>query len=305
MYKQSMLILLAVLSLSLNAQPQPQPIDTISNSPFFTGDLTRAQAVASNEGKLYILYFSAGWCMPCQWMEENTFSNISLNAYLAPRYLVLKVDIDDREGKRLQRQFEVKVLPTLLIFNSQGQLLQRFEQALPAEKLLASLEVYDRPDNRLAVAVPLPPPPVEEALTTVAPPPSTLSSEKNGELYPSLVPEAPPVIAKPIVTHHAEYGALPESEAPAPPTVEQEAYLPTSPLFGVQIGAFSRLDNAKKLIDRIEMEITVPLEIRPAEQNGRKLYKVIAGSFPAQAQAEQLLRQLQSRSLKGFVQLLE
>jgi cell division septation protein DedD len=304
MYKQRILFLLAALGLSLSAPSQPQPIDTVTNEPFFTGDPSLMQAQASNEGKLYILYFSAGWCMPCQWMEENTFSDTSLKGYLDLRYLILKVDIDDQDGRRLQRQFEVRALPTLLIFNSQGQLLQRFEEALPADKLVAQLEIYDLPFNRLVVAVPLPPPSVEEALTAVSLPISASSIEKNGESFPSLLPEAPAVIAKPVVTHHAEYGALPEAEPefPALPMTEQEA---AGPSFGVQVGAFSRLDNARKLIGRLETQISAPLVIQPVQRDDGILYKVIAGSFPAQTEAERLLRQLQSRSVKGFVQALE
>lgn len=304
MYKQSILFLLATLGLSLSAPSQPQPIDPVSNTSFFAGDLSRMQALASNEGKLYILYFSAGWCMPCQWMEENTFSDTSLQGYLVSRFLIFKVDIDDRGGRPLQRQFEVRALPTLLIFNSQGQLLQRFEEALPADKLLAQLEIYDRPANRLVVAVPLPPPSVEEALAAGSLPLSAPAIEKDGESYPRLLPEAPAVIAKPVVTHHAEYGALPEAEPEfaALPRTEQEM---AGPSFGVQVGAFSRLDNAQKMIDRLETQISAPMAIRAVEQDGRTLYKVTAGSFPAQAQAEQLLRQLQSRSLKGFVQVLK
>jgi cell division septation protein DedD len=110
-----------------------------------------------------------------------------------------------------------------------------------------------------------------------------------------------------VVTHHAEYGALPEAEPEfaALSETEREPHLPAGPIFGVQVGAFSRLDNAQKMIDRLETQISAPMAIRPVEQDGRTLYKVTAGSFPAQAQAEQLLRQMQSRSLKGFVQVLK
>lgn len=111
-------------------------------------------------------------------------------------------------------------------------------------------------------------------------------------------------MAKPVVAHQAEYGALPEAqpELPALPAAEPET---AGPSFGVQVGAFSRLDNARTLIERLEVQISEPLAIQPAQKDGRILYKVIAGSFPEQTEAERLLRQLQSRSVQGFVQALE
>jgi len=305
MKKQSIVLMLAALSISLTAQP----LETSSTTPFFSGNLERAQALASNEGKLYFLYFSASWCMPCQWMEENTFSDPALKEYVAENYLAIKIDLDSPEGQIYRQSYQVKTLPTILIFNSQGQLLQKYEEAIPVSEFLATLQSFDKIVHRLKVAVPIPPPAIEEALpketiTTLQPPPLPTISDES-ENHPSLLPDPPPTLAKPVITPTKEYGNLPEEESSSPPptTFENEGF-DLSPAFGVQLGAFSQVENANRMINRLESRINAPLRLWQIERNGKKMYKVIAGGFEEKFEAISLQAQLKQQSIKGFVQIL-
>ena len=306
MKKKSLLFLLALLSLSLGAQSTEKS----STLTFFPGTPEYVEALASNEGKLYFVYFSASWCMPCQWMEKNTFANPGLKEYVKENYLPLKVDLDDPDGKAYSQTYQVKVIPTILIFNAQGELLKKCEEALPAEKLMDVLQSFDQAANRLQVAVSLPSPTIEGVLPNAVNPmdlPPIVDIGEETFADASLSPQMPPVMAKPVITPTKEYGALPEDELILPPSLEQidEPIESSKPVFGVQLGAFGQIENARRMISRFESVINYPLEMWPVQKDGREIYKVIAGRFSQVSEAKNLVDQLKRQSIKGFVQVLD
>ena len=117
---------------------------------FFDGTYHAAKNKAASEGKLFFMDFTARWCTPCKWMEETTFTDPTLAAYVKGNYVALQVDIDDFDGYELKQQFGINILPSLLIFNSKGEFLEQYEESLSPSRMLAILKKHDIPSNRSA-----------------------------------------------------------------------------------------------------------------------------------------------------------
>ncbi len=102
---------------------------------FIEGNFEEARLKAKKEGKMLILDFYAAWCMPCRFMEQTTFADENVSTLINEKFVPLKIDIDDFDGYALKEHFGVKVLPTLLIFNSDGKVIERIEETLSPSRM--------------------------------------------------------------------------------------------------------------------------------------------------------------------------
>ena len=118
---------------------------------FFAGSFDHAKMKAGNEGKLFFVEFYADWCTPCKWMDKTTFKNTEVINQLNNNYVPLKLDIETDEGQNLKEQYEVNILPTILIFNSQGRMIERIEKTLSSESMVSMLGFHNNPENRVVV----------------------------------------------------------------------------------------------------------------------------------------------------------
>lgn len=124
-----------------------------ANIKFLQKDLSEVRQMAAQEGKLYFAHFSAEWCMVCVWMEENTFTDPSLKQLVEDNYLAVKINFDEPNNQRYNEQFQIKALPTILIFNSQGVMLNKIQYSIEANELLRILQKYNLPRNKVSVQI--------------------------------------------------------------------------------------------------------------------------------------------------------
>lgn len=116
---------------------------------FYEGNLEDAKALAGIEGKLAFVEFYAEWCSPCKWMEKTTFSDPTVIKTLNENYISMKVNIDDFDGYAWKKEYNVSTLPTILIFNSSGRLVDRVEETMSAKELNGLLDVHNYDDNKV------------------------------------------------------------------------------------------------------------------------------------------------------------
>ncbi len=101
-----------------------------------------AKNKAASEGKLLFIKFGAKWCLPCRQMNKVTFKNKQVTDILEKEYINLAVDIDDFDGFNLKSYFNVKMLPTMLVFNANGKFLAKYSQFKSAHQMVKILESH-------------------------------------------------------------------------------------------------------------------------------------------------------------------
>jgi len=125
---------------------------TEANSPvnsvrFYSGSFESAKTKAGSEGKLFFVEFYAD-----KWMDKTTFKDERVIEQLNNNYVPLKMDIESGEGTNLKQQYSIRMLPTILIFNSQGRMVERVEKTLSSESLNSLLVFHNNPDNRMVIS---------------------------------------------------------------------------------------------------------------------------------------------------------
>jgi len=117
-----------------------------------TGSLTweptsveEAQARAERERRPLLIDFTAAWCGACKELDKHTFAAEEVSAEAA-RFVAVKVDAtvdDDPQVVATLERFQVKGLPTVLVFDSSGKEALRYTDFVPPERFLADIKKID------------------------------------------------------------------------------------------------------------------------------------------------------------------
>lgn len=141
-------------SVSLESSPGNLfSLDDEVEGDVFRLEFSEVREEARRSGKHYVTYFYASWCKPCQWMDANVFNDQEVISYLSENILSAKVDIDGFEGNGLKNLFNVDVMPTFLIFNSEGRIVKRVETTLDKDGFLSMIRSVLEP-KRIVVHQP-------------------------------------------------------------------------------------------------------------------------------------------------------
>ena len=90
-------------------------------------DITYEESLkqAKTTGKNIFIDFRADWCKPYIATKKKIFQNPNVGDLVNNNYIPLKVDVDYFAGMDLKEQYNVGVLPTVLIINSKGSVQRR------------------------------------------------------------------------------------------------------------------------------------------------------------------------------------
>ena len=107
-----------------------------------------AKKRSSSEGKLLFIFFYADWVQLCQWMKSSTFTDPDLARFLNENALFLELNIETSIGNAEKQAFNVKALPTMILFDASGNQLERIDEAMNATKLLSKLNTWNLKENK-------------------------------------------------------------------------------------------------------------------------------------------------------------
>jgi thiol-disulfide isomerase/thioredoxin len=253
---------------------------------FLEGDLSVAKERASREGKLIFLDFWASYCTPCKIMEEYTFTHPSVSDYVNDNYIPVKVDIQTFDGFDLKSQFDVRLLPTIIVLNSKGIVVGKHEETMGAEKFVETLRSYDKPKNR-----------VKRAATT--------NMNYNASTGYSN--------AKPVKTSYATSSNTgePKAKTSSNTAAAKGNLKPISSesvgtgSFTIQAGAFFSEEsgrNAAKLVKRKYGQDGIRVFMSQRDENDKMVYRILVGQFSSKQEA---VRYMKAHKIQGLIRNLD
>jgi len=248
---------------------------------FRKGNLEKIKEIAGQEGKLYFVNFTASWCSPCKVMDDYTYTDPGLSYYVRQNYLATKVDIDAFEGVGYKQQYNIRSLPSILIFNSKGRLVGRYEESMSATKMINVLKQYDRPENRVKSKPKYSRPPLTPTKTT--PRKTTTTKIKRVNTSPS----KPKPKAKPIPRGKGLY--------------RFEVTKQASSGYSVQIGVYGDYENVLRETAKFKDLFAEPIIVHIDKMKTKTVYRVMVGEFNNQRDASRFTGRVQAKGLEGFV----
>ncbi|MBI2069053.1 MAG: thioredoxin family protein [Elusimicrobia bacterium] len=109
-----------------------------SNESLWLTDWNQAVDIARAQNKHVLVDFYAPWCYSCYYMDKQVLAN---NGFAAATkdFVLLKVDVDQKEGAALKEKHRVSFLPTYLILTSDSRVAGRITGEQTEKDFLAQL----------------------------------------------------------------------------------------------------------------------------------------------------------------------
>ena len=97
-------------------------------------DMNNALKIAQKDNKMVFADFYADWCGYCKQLDEDTFTNQNVKQKFVQRYVLVKINVD--QNPELASKYQIYGLPTMVILDSNGNVIKRQEGFVSAGELL-------------------------------------------------------------------------------------------------------------------------------------------------------------------------
>lgn len=84
----------------------------------------QAKEASGKEGKMVFMHGYASWCHYCLYMTDSVYPDSTVGAFYNQHFICIKMDLE-KEGAELNKTLKSHTFPTLVFFDSTGQVVHR------------------------------------------------------------------------------------------------------------------------------------------------------------------------------------
>lgn len=101
-------------------------------------DWVGAQQEALQNEQPILLVFHAPWCVPCRMLDQHVWSDSVLKRLVMKSAVPVRIELDSIQESSLAQQYNVSFVPTILLLDAHGQIIERrgYSDAEEMKKLL-------------------------------------------------------------------------------------------------------------------------------------------------------------------------
>lgn len=141
--------LMLVAQTTLCAEPEVE-----AKVIFFDGSFEDALDQAKQSNLPLFVYLTIPNCAPCEYMETQVFTNLSVGEFLNDRFVNFKVDAfdEDANGPTIAKRYSVGSYPTYLILDQDGKISHRSTSGMIAQNFIRAISWLTGETNSPMVA---------------------------------------------------------------------------------------------------------------------------------------------------------
>jgi len=243
---------------------------------FTSASLSEAKKAMIETGQYTLIYFTADWCLPCQVLQESHFRDERVIDYINKGFVSIKADYSETSDIEWYDTYEVRMLPTLLIIDQQGNEIDRIQNIRNTRQLYLFLHQYGSKKTQ-SIQKPL----AYKIEDNYKP---SVDTERHVELAAAKsYPKAKAVLA----SYKEDTGNI--------YAVDIETYKEG---LSIQFGAYNKYGHALNYLKELQDE-GISVSILEEYVKGRKYYKVV--QRVTKYKVEQLYDRYQSQGIDCFI----
>jgi len=254
---------------------------------FDRSSMADAMSNMISTGQYSLIYFTADWCMPCQVLQESHFRDERIIDYINQGFVSIKADYSEIDDAEWYETFEVRMLPTLLIMDKEGNEVDRIQNIRNTRQLYLFLHQYGS----------------KKSNGTQKPLAYKLADDYNGKNANSYKADIVNVSKKNTTNNKSQKRAtnpkaVLASYKPAADNIYAVDLDNYKAELSIQFGAYNRYNHAVRYLKELQLK-EIPVFIKEEFVKGRKYYKVVQRA--SKNKIENLYTNYQSRGIDCFI----
>ncbi len=142
------IVVCCVYATVVNNHTSDTVLATKTEINFIEQDWAKTQQMAKAGNKLIFVDLYATWCGPCKMLKKNTFTNKEVADYFNATFINASIDVEKGVGITLAEQYNVSMLPTLIVATADGKPVLFTTGYLDAKELMKFAKAAVEKNNK-------------------------------------------------------------------------------------------------------------------------------------------------------------